>query len=219
MAFQTSSEYRSAWNSLKESGLLLASDPVFPSVTTLVAGAAVRGSWWSHPLARRIHALMEQLSGHPDVLTVKLLSGKITYVHRALWPAILAVARAHEPWQMKALPPSAVALLRRVTHEGRVDAEEAASTRATSARSPRAAIEALESRLLVLVGQAHTRTGAHARSLESWDHWAERVNFSGPSMASRLGMERILEAVRALCRRSGGTCRLPWESARRGPGD
>src|ERR1700681_4423049 len=46
------------WARLKNDGLLLKSDPRLPSVAGLVAGEAIRGSWWAHPAA---HAIFQEL--------------------------------------------------------------------------------------------------------------------------------------------------------------
>src|SRR5262245_59204708 len=84
---------------LQTYGLLLQHDKVLPSLSTLVARTPVHGSWWAHPQAHTIYTLLNTLAAHPDVLTVKLLLGKATFIHRRLWPALLAVACAHEAWQ------------------------------------------------------------------------------------------------------------------------
>ena len=64
-----------------------------------VAGERIRGSWWSHPKAREIYRAAEAVCESPDVLVCKLVEGKITYVHRRLWPALVKLAarfpRAH----------------------------------------------------------------------------------------------------------------------------
>ncbi len=44
-------ELRELLGRLQEFGLLLDTDPKFPNVTALLAGEAVRGSWWTHPKA------------------------------------------------------------------------------------------------------------------------------------------------------------------------
>src|SRR5947207_13341485 len=72
--------------------LLLASDSLFPSVVSLIAGEQVRGSWWGHPLGHTIFRIASELDDHPDVLSCKLLAGKVTFVHRRLWPELQAVA-------------------------------------------------------------------------------------------------------------------------------
>ena len=79
---------------LKEYGLLLQTDANLPNVCALVAGAPVRGSWWGHPRSHEIFRVNCELAEHPDVLMRKLVSGKITYLHRALWPAVIAIGRA-----------------------------------------------------------------------------------------------------------------------------
>ena len=57
-----------------------------------IAGEPVRGSWWGHPLGKRIYALSNQLDDSPDVLAFRLVGGKITWVHRRLWPALARLA-------------------------------------------------------------------------------------------------------------------------------
>ena len=84
---------------LERTGLLLLSDSAIPSLVQLVVGQPVRGSWWGHPQGHAIYALSARLGDHEDVLIVKLVGGKVTFVHRKLWPALLAVARSGEPWQ------------------------------------------------------------------------------------------------------------------------
>lgn len=88
---------------LEADGLLMLSDAKRPSVVSLVIGGPARGSWWSHPKGREIYTVLEQLGEHPDVLAVKLIDNKVTFVHRRLWPAVLAIARARDDVQIKGL--------------------------------------------------------------------------------------------------------------------
>jgi hypothetical protein len=111
---EKSPAFRRTFASLVRYGLLLESDLKLPSVTCLVAEQPIRGSWWAHPQAHAIFAVNCLLADHPDVLIAKLISGKVTFVHRPLWEAIFAVALAHEPWQVEDLSKSARALLDRV---------------------------------------------------------------------------------------------------------
>ena len=99
---------------LKNDGLLLKSDPRLPSVAGLVAGEAIRGSWWAHPAAHAIFQELQRLAAHPDVLMVKLVAGKDTLVHRRLWPELLAIALAGEPWQLRGLPAASRLLYEKV---------------------------------------------------------------------------------------------------------
>ena len=63
-----------------------------PSMAAEIAGGPIRGSWWAHPKAHEIFRSTEALSAHPDVLVCKVAGGKITYVHRRLWPALVKLA-------------------------------------------------------------------------------------------------------------------------------
>src|SRR5215470_2430282 len=144
---------------LKKHGLLLLTDASLPNLCALVAGETVRGSWWAHPASQAIFVAAGELEDHPDVLVTKLISGKVTFVHRALWPAVAAVGGARETWQMKGLSPDACKLLAQVDG-GPVE----------PGRGLNKAASELEARLLVHSEQFHTESGAHARRLESWDH-------------------------------------------------
>ena len=63
-----------------------------PSLAEAIAGAAIRGNWWSHPRAREIFKLTRALRDDPRVLVCRLVDGKITYVHERLWPALVRLA-------------------------------------------------------------------------------------------------------------------------------
>src|SRR5262245_35006595 len=102
---------------LAREGLLLESDSCLPSVTSLVAGAPVRGSWWGHRRGRAIYAVLQALADDGEVLFTKLVGGKVTLVHRRLWPALVGVALARAPWQLRGLTEPARRLLARVERE------------------------------------------------------------------------------------------------------
>lgn len=98
---------------LVEKGLLLKQDKTLPSVVGILTGESLRTSWWSHPKARLIFSVLSELADHPDVLFTKLLHRKDTLVHRSLWPAVLAVGRGRERWQLQGLSSEAGRLLAR----------------------------------------------------------------------------------------------------------
>ncbi|HVS16637.1 MAG TPA: hypothetical protein VMV46_22205 [Thermoanaerobaculia bacterium] len=58
----------------------------------LVAGQTIRGRWWSHPAGHDIFRITRFLRSSPEVLTCCLLNGKITFVHRRLWPALVRLS-------------------------------------------------------------------------------------------------------------------------------
>ena len=57
-----------------------------------IAGERIRGSWWAHPRGQEIFALTRAIRDSDEVLVCRLVGGKITYVHRRLWPALVRLA-------------------------------------------------------------------------------------------------------------------------------
>jgi hypothetical protein len=80
-----------AWVARQGVVLQAARGPV-PSLAETIAGEPIRGSWWSHPKAHEIFRVADAISESSDVLVCKLVEGKITYVHRRLWPALVQLA-------------------------------------------------------------------------------------------------------------------------------
>ena len=68
-----------------------ASGPV-PSLASVIAGGPIRGSWWGHAKNMEIFKLTRAVRACPDVLVCRLVDGKVTYVHRRLWPALVRVS-------------------------------------------------------------------------------------------------------------------------------
>jgi hypothetical protein len=78
---------------VKQHGIVLqaARGPV-PNLAEAIAGGPIRGSWWGHPKGHEIFAVAEAVSDSDEVLVCKLVEGKVTYVHRRLWPALVKLA-------------------------------------------------------------------------------------------------------------------------------
>ena len=79
---------------VEQHGVVLASarGPV-PSVAEAVAGQPIVGSWWAHPRGKAIFAALSELDDSHDVRCFKLIDGKVTFVHRRVWPALACLAR------------------------------------------------------------------------------------------------------------------------------
>src|SRR3712207_4725217 len=73
-----------------EHGLVLerAQGPL-PNLVEQVAGESIRGSWWAHPQASAIFRALTAVRASPDVLACRLVNGKVTLIHRRLWPALI----------------------------------------------------------------------------------------------------------------------------------
>jgi hypothetical protein len=76
-------------------GVMLASahGPV-RNVAHTVAGEPIIGGWWAHPKAKAIFAALSELDNSADIHCFRLFEGKVTFVHRRLWPALVRLGRA-----------------------------------------------------------------------------------------------------------------------------
>jgi len=79
---------------VKEHGVVLVSAKgAVPRLTEMIAGEPIKGSWWAHPKSHQIWAILEAVTASKDMLVCRLVDGKVTLVHRRLWPALVRVAK------------------------------------------------------------------------------------------------------------------------------
>jgi hypothetical protein len=143
------------------------------------------------------------------VAVTKLISGKVTFVHRELWPALIAVGMARESWQMNGLSRKAQNLLQLVDRNGEVRSDRLPASPKAKHSPWRAAVRELEERLLVYVEEFHSEIGAHARRLESWRHWADRVGIAFVRLTpinARQDFEKVIQKLN-----SKSNAPLPWK--------
>ena len=195
---------------LEKFGLLLESDPKLPNVCTLITGEPMKGSWWSHPVAQTIFQVNERLDDHPDVLIAKLLAGKVTFVHRRFWPALLAVATSQEPWQMRNLSDTAQKVLKYVKKAGSVRSDEL-SIGTVGRKELSESVRILERRLLIHAQQVHTESGAHAKVLESWESWAASAKLKAGEKSVAKAKKSFEQRVEELNDKFDGKVTLPWQ--------
>ncbi len=162
---------------LREHGVVsLGKHPGVPSLIEALAGEPVRGSWWSHRRGKRIFALMAALMDSGEVASVKLLDGKVTFVHRDRWPALyrLVSDRAFRAGARATLGAAAGKLFAAVERRGELRLDEEVKRLPLSSAAAKQAKDQLERSLLVHAEQAHTDAGHHAMVLRSWRRWAAR---------------------------------------------
>lgn len=186
---------------LREYDILLDTDPKFPSVTLAVIGESIRGTWWTHPQAREVFRLSCALRDHADVLTMRLISGKITFIHRPLWPAIYAIAAAREPWQMDHLSKEAKALLKKADKAGELE----------SSGDP---TRELEKYMLVHSLSVHTERGTHVKHIMTWETWAKSVRLGKVRIKSAEAKAQLESVIGRLNAQSGAAATLPWQNTR-----
>src|SRR5207249_2639303 len=95
---------KQALSFVKTNGITLESarGPV-PILAQTIAGQAIRGSWWAHPKANIIFLCSRAIRESKDVLVCRLVGGKVTYVHRRLWPALVRLGKQFDPGRLAAI--------------------------------------------------------------------------------------------------------------------
>lgn len=114
-----------------------------------VAGRPIRGSWWGHPKGREIFALTRAVRDSRDVCVCRIIGGKITYVHRRLWPALVRIAPN--------LPRRQLAMIHEVhTATGRHEVQELAFPDWVSVQVQRQAQKLTEAQAISALGKWST---------------------------------------------------------------
>jgi hypothetical protein len=161
-----------------------------PSLVEAVAGGPVRGSWRSHAKGRLMYRLGRMLRASDEVLSVRLVEGKVAFVDPSLWPAVYRVAM--EPSRRRrtlaGLSPQARELLTAVERDRVVHLDKEGPW--TKAR------EALEERLLVHVSETELEGGRHVTVLRSWRDW---VSPTMKEASQTLTYDEALARLREAC--------------------
>src|SRR2546425_12431966 len=99
-------------------GVVLASakGPV-PRLTEAIVNEPIKGSWWAHPKSHQIFAVLQAVADSDDVLVCRLVNGKVTFIHRRLWPALVRVAKRFGSAQIAQVHEEHTASGRHVTRE------------------------------------------------------------------------------------------------------
>jgi hypothetical protein len=71
-----------------------------PRLTEAIVGEFIKGSWWAHPKSHQIIEILGAVTDSDQVLVCKLIDGKVTLVHRRLWPSLVRLADRLTPEQL-----------------------------------------------------------------------------------------------------------------------
>ncbi len=193
----------------KRKGILLESDPDLPNVATLVAREKIKGSWWGHKDGKVIWRVLKRFCAREDVLVTKLVSTKITFVHRRLWPEVMAICTSKESWQTISLSKEARHLLRLVEEKGQIRTDKIRQPSAYQQTVQDTARE-LERKLLVHSEEIHTERGTHAKVLRSWENWSSRAKFVEALPELGAAKAKLEKTLFSLNKKYRGKGRLPW---------
>lgn len=86
---------------VREHGIVLASAKgAAPRLTEAIIGEPIKGNWWTHAKSRKIYGVLKAVSESEEVLVCRLINGKITLIHRRLWPSLVRLAKRFTPEQL-----------------------------------------------------------------------------------------------------------------------
>lgn len=199
---------------LEKHGLLLLADAKLPCVVTVIAGKPVRGSWWAALAGKLIYNTANELEAQQDVQILKLISGKITFVHRRLWPALYAIGAARETWQTGALSKDAKAVLSQLDKNGELFTDALVAVGGFTSKAAGSAAKELEKNLLAIC-EGFRVEGRHHRHLRSWSQWAKQVGLKGKKVSPRAAKEELSNMLKLLNAEYGASGTLPWPSKRK----
>ena len=86
---------------VREHGVVLAAAKgATPRLTEAIIGEPIKGSWWTHANSHKIFEALNAVNESEEVLVCRLIEGKITLIHRRLWPALVRLAKRFTPEQL-----------------------------------------------------------------------------------------------------------------------
>jgi hypothetical protein len=212
MTVNVNKYFERAMKILEAAGLLQQRGMDIADLCRIVTPDPIKGSWWGNPSGQQIFTVSEMLADHPDVTVTKLVSAKVTFVHRSLWPKLIAAGRARDDWQTQGLSSEAKLLLREIDKSGTIRTDELGPK---FGKKPGTTALELELRLLIHSEQFHTETGYHTRLLETWDAWAKRMKLRSKAIESWRARHFFEKRVAELNEEYGGPYghpELPWQS-------
>ena len=99
MATESTEEaLRQAVDALERTGLLFLHDARKPSLTALVAGAPIKGSWWGHAAGKRIFKVasaLEVAGIQPTPGSTPKSTAEFLAIELAKWAPIIKASGAH----------------------------------------------------------------------------------------------------------------------------
>ncbi|MEK6775129.1 MAG: hypothetical protein AABY64_14405 [Bdellovibrionota bacterium] len=190
---------------LDKDKILLLQDKSFPNIISKIIGDKISGSWWGHPLANPIYNGLVWLEHNRNVLIVKLLDGKVTYVHESLFSDFYSVVSKTRDWQLAKLKSDELSLLKYVSKKNKVLSDD--SKLKELVEDSKKSLAALEKKLLLYSSEEHTESGKHIKEFTTWK---KSKIFTKAFSDYELAKSKINRVVDKLSEESGARVKLPW---------
>jgi hypothetical protein len=194
---------------LEKTGLLMLTDATLPSLTTTVARGPVKGSWWGHPQGNLMYNLSHELGEQPDVLALKLVNKKITFLQRRHWDALYVVGTSGQDWQTSKLLVTHKRLFEAVQSEDEIRADDPRLKMKASEVGKLAS--KLEERLLIHSESVHTDSGKHLRVMRSWKGLLYSKGHTPKVMTYATALAHFEDVTARLANIPGAKIQFPWQ--------
>lgn len=190
---------------LEEYKILLLQDKSFPNIVSKIVGESIQGSWWGHPLANSIYNGLGWMEHNQNLLIVKLLDGKVTYVHQSLFADFYSIVCEPRDWQLKKLNKDDLALLNYISKKDKVSSDDPKMKELVD--DSKKSFATLEKKLLVFSSEEHADSGKH---IKEFMPWKKSKIFSKKIHDYETAKSKIEKIVMDLNLKSGAKARLPW---------
>lgn len=191
---------------LEKYELLLLQDKAFPNIVTEITGEKIVGSWWGHPLANPIYNGLQWVEHHQPILIIKLIDGKVTYVHKNLFADIYSIVCQSRDWQMKKLKDDDLQILKYILKNKNITSDDSVLVKLV--KDPKKSFVNLEKKLLVYSTEEHMDSGKHIKEYMSWEKSKIAIPKPNDYLASK---ERIENRLASLNKKFGAKAKLPWQ--------
>lgn len=185
--------------------ILLLQDKSFPNIVSKIVGEDIVGSWWGHPLANPIYNGLQWLEENHSVLVLKLISGKVTYIHESLFLDMYSVVQAPRGWQTKKLKDDELKLLKYISKKKKITSND--PKLAELAKDPKKGLTKLETNLLVFSSEEHTDSGKHIKEFKVWQ---DSPIFNAKPGDYETSLKKIEGLVLKLGAAADTKVKLPW---------
>jgi hypothetical protein len=197
-------ELRKIKKELNKRGWLLEADSKLPSIVTLVVGKPVKGSWWGHAKGNLIYNTCGLLDDENDVLCLKLINGKRTYVHRRYWNLISNLVQSNRTYLEKSLSSESRKILKTVEKNGSLRSDRSGA-KTYSLIKP--FVKELEKSLLCCSQSIHTESGFHITELVSWAAVFHKRKFPPKLLSEAEVQQQTLDFKGSFAK----TVNFPWD--------
>lgn len=191
---------------LEKYKLILLQDKTFPNIVAEITGENIVGSWWGHPLANPIYNGLQWLEYNRSILAIKLIDGKVTYIHEDLFADIYSIVCKSRDWQTQKLKDEDQQILKYVSKKKKIMSDD--SGLAKLSKDPKKSFVNLEKKLLIYSMEEHTDSGKHIKEYMTWEKSKIAVPKPNDYLVSKNHIENL---VALLNKKSGAKTKLPWQ--------